>query len=275
MKFYFSGIESQREFDLLKQAGATHILMDLHQHAQVAYCHVDYNVMIDSGAYRDWKSGNYEDFHRLQQQARLYKKQVMLWDMTRYDAFVAYDVIGNPQLSYTFWQDIFRPFSFMPVWHGKHNVVDQPMRHLEEYLDRAPVVGLGGLVKLLRGGEGEKDKPEKKRLDKLRDETIEWLGELATKYSQRFHLFGCASPNAINALAPYLYSADSSIWIRGRKYGNVLFQHTGHGKFTQAHARYVPDYKEMTPDELCISNAYNIQAFCAQFHKNPPQEESA
>lgn len=244
MKFYFSGIGDKSTYALLERAGVENILVDQTDAKNIP---LGRKIgILDSGAYRLFKKNQQIDF-------RSYVQALAVWH-SRCELIVAPDVILDPEQTYLNWQAIKdAPLvrdKLIPVWQWQ-----APTAHLEEYLQEAKVVGVGGLAKIMRAGD--KTKEEKS----LREKTLKELGELCAKFPGRFHLFGLNYPKAIEQLAPFAYSSDSSFWMRGRKYRYIIFQHSINKHLTQAPARAIPEYKNLEPDELCVLSAQNIERF--------------
>lgn len=141
-------------------------------------------VAMDSGAYRSFKKG-------------------IPLPPVPYGAFdfvVSPDVIGDPEASRQAWEN---DRSKIPVWHW-----GEKMELLRWYLSETDgIVGIGGCVMLMR--------ERSKRL---------WGGlpRIVEKYSGRFHIFGANWIDLLMVLAPNLHSADTSKWLDGARYGEVL-----------------------------------------------------
>lgn len=244
MKFYFSGIGDKSTYELLERAAVENILVDQRDAKNIPLSRKI--GILDSGAYRLFKKNRQIDFGS-------YVQALSVWH-SRCELIVAPDVILNPEQTYLNWLAITGvPLvrdKLIPVWQWQ-----APTAHLEEYLGEAQIVGIGGLAKIMRAGD--KTKAELS----LREKTLSELTELCAKFPGRFHLFGLNYLKAIEKLAPFAYSADSSNWIRGRKYRFIIFQHSINKHLTQAPARAIPEYKNLDPDELCIESARNIERF--------------
>ena len=240
--FYFSGVSSRKEAELLKAAGVRHVLADPDDIANAA----GFELALDSGAYRAFKNKQELDKPRLY---ALAKEKTL-------DFVVAPDVINNGIQSRDNWNEMLWPENrpgntpVVPTWHW-----GESEELLEHYLARADIVGIGGLVPTFR--KAKYGKPwEKKRARALLAELV----ELCQRYPGRFHVFGANWEEAITALAPYARSMDSSLWLAGRRYGKVI-RCTQTGKLLRRSPG--PD-DESSPDELCVQSA---QAILTYFEK--------
>src|SRR5262245_3812162 len=120
MRLYFSGVAGASEFRMLESAGVEHLLVDPFdfKHIKPGRAH----IVLDSGAYRSYKRGVELDL----------------------------DVIGDARASQENWERLRRleiedDPPFIPVFQWGSDRGD-----LARYLDEAPVVGIGGLVTLMR-----------------------------------------------------------------------------------------------------------------------------
>jgi len=148
--------------------------------------HVDgfARIAMDSGAYRSFKKG-------------VPLPSVPSGD---FDFVVSPDVIGDPDASRLAWES---DRNKIPVWHW-----GEKMELLRWYLSETDnIVGVGGCVMLMR--------ERSKRL---------WGGlpRIVEKYPGRFHVFGANWIDLLMVLAPNLHSADTSKWLDGARYGEVL-----------------------------------------------------
>lgn len=250
MKFYFSGVRSPREAALLTQAGITHVLVDPASYTRIAPSPFP-NLVLDSGAYAAYKAGQMLTTASYAATLSELPLEVFTW-------ITCNDVIGDPAQTKANWCELNAlGYTTIPVWQWGSSLTD-----LYAYLHRAPLVGIGGLVPHLRDRRNEKlDKAAKAAWDRQRTKTLAALLGIVQQHPQRFHLFGLCWVKAFNALAPYLASADSSLWLNGRKYGLALFIHSKTGKLTLAPKAMLPTCIGMTPDELCSYNAAQINHF--------------
>lgn len=141
-------------------------------------------IAMDSGAYR------------------ASKKDVALPEIPEgnWDFVVAPDVIGDPEASREAW---LKDTTKMPVWHW-----GEPMALLRWYLEQTDgIVGIGGCVHLMR-----------KRSGAL------WHGlyKICQQHPGRFHVFGANWLAMLDWIAPYVSSADTSKWLDGARYGEII-----------------------------------------------------
>ena len=264
MIFYFSGIKSGTEMDMLREAGVRHVLVDPFDLAHVAG--FDGHVALDSGAYREFKGGKTMALNAYTEIAQ----------SREFDLIASKDVIGNPVLSFRRWNELRLLLpprlssKVMPVWQWG---ADKDL--LAAYLRESEIVGIGGLVPVLhkdRSLEGE----ERKAADRERERVLRQLVRLAKQYPGRFHAFGLCWPKAITHLAPYLHSADSSIWLRGARYYEVITvrqSSKGSRYLASSHYRYddrADDWRQIESRVLrrvlCVESARNLNGFINAHH---------
>jgi len=235
MKLYFSGIAGRREFEMLETAGVKHLLADQFdlRHVGAGRAH----VALDSGAYRASKKGLSLN---LQEYLSFARKN------GPFDFAVALDKIGDPESSRENWESLRRLKStddppFIPVfqWGGEED-------DLKRYLDEAAVVGIGGLVTLMR----DKDM---KMLDQL--------GCVCSIYPNRFHIFGINFLEAIQTLKSLVVSGDTSKWLDGGRYAHLIFKNTRTGRLSQAPVKALK--LDLNREERCIESALNLEDFIA------------
>jgi hypothetical protein len=234
MKLYFSGISDDSAYRMLKQAGGKHLLVDPSDYAHIPAKRP--HVALDSGAYRAFNRG-----YRLDPEKYL----VFALGHGPFDFTVSPDVIGNPRASRENWERLRRLTPkheltrFMPVfqWGGNR-------RDLERYLDEAPVVGIGGLVMMMRAKD---------------EEMLDQLGELCSIYPRRFHIFGINFLKAIEQLKDLIISGDTSKWLDGGRYHHLIFTNIKTGRLSQAPAKALG--LTLSREELCIQSAQNLEDF--------------
>jgi hypothetical protein len=130
---------------------------------------------------------------------------------------------------------------FVPTWHWGD---DREL--LEQYLTESWLVGIGGLVPLMR----------------QKDETmLAELTALCERQLGRFHIFGCNWVKAIEQLTGLAASLDSSKWLDGGRYGSIIFKHTRNGHLQAAPARYIPQYQHLDRRGRCVASARNIELY--------------
>lgn len=148
-------------------------------------------ILIDSGAWSAFNSGveisivNYMNF--LQENL----------DLGLIDHYVSMDVIGDSDLSLTFWLIMRKKgFSPIPVYHYKEDE-----KYLKYYAKRSELIAIGGTV------------PEQnKRI------VADWVRVIVWTYPEiKFHLLGSSSRKIIDTVD--LFSVDSSTWIMQAKNG--------------------------------------------------------
>ena len=122
---------------------------------------------------------------------------------------------------------------------------------LAEYLDHAPVVGIGGLVPLLRRRKAHEEPPPVDR-----ERTLADLVDLAARHPGRFHAFGLCWAKALDALWGLLASADTSHWL-SRRNGYVLNVHTQWGYLQETPFRALGH----EPDEACLESIKALLGF--------------
>jgi hypothetical protein len=247
MEFYFSGVASDVEFNMLKAAGVSRVLVD-----PADLPNVDGwtgQVALDCGAYRAWKGGKTFSFHDYMRIAEHWR---------RFTFITSYEQIeGSPLQNYRHWRHMLAcGVRAMPVWQWNTKTV--PL--LRRYLDEAPRVGIGGMVKILRAKGDAAD--QTKELERQRAVAFDQLSELCGRYPRRFHLFGANWLHALEALKDTLASADSSKWLDGRRYRMLIFEHTRTGHLHAAPSRAMK-CGEWDGDRLSIENARNLERFLA------------
>ena len=141
-------------------------------------------IAMDSGAYR------------------AFKKEVALPAIPagNWEFVVSPDVIGDPQASWSAWM---AEKSKMPVWHW-----GEPMKLLRWYLQEAKgVIGIGGCVDKMRERSGPL-----------------WHGlyKICQMHPGRFHVFGANWLELLSRISPYIVSADTSKWLDGARYGEII-----------------------------------------------------
>lgn len=243
MKFYFSGIASKKELAMLQVADIKRVMVDVFQADNIS----DWSGsrILDSGAYAMSKG-------------RQVSVGIGLWQIgvedlatvrPGWDLVFALDKIGDPDTTLYNWRFLQQQNSwltFTPVYQW-----GAPLDHLHEYLSASNIVGIGGLVQMMR----EKNQP-----------MLDSLATLCQQYPKRFHIFGINWPKAITLLRDSIYSADSSKWLDGARYRRAIFEHSTYGYLATAPARFVtrnyPELEGISREDLCSWNACNIAAFC-------------
>ncbi|MBK9497278.1 MAG: hypothetical protein IPO08_22720 [Xanthomonadales bacterium] len=257
MIFWFSGVTSHRDAALLQLAGVQHVLIDTFDWpaTQLDGAPKFKHLMLDSGAYR------------------MFRREIA-WDTGDhltglsmitgpFDHVVALDVIGNPIATRGNWEKVYRTrndYQFMPVWQW-----GAPLDDLKYYLDEAPLVGVGGLVPLIRSRRKDKlSQAEARAWTQSRLKVLELLTSLAQMYPQRLHAFGLSWLEAVNQLRPYLFSADASHWLIGRKDRMIIFQDPDSGELQEVKAKHYPylDLADTSGDLLAVACARALNQYC-------------
>lgn len=272
--FYFSGIGEIKSYDLLKINGASHLLVDPHDLANVSTWQGP--LALDSGAYRLFKEGMKKGAP-LELTPAMTAELLRPLDPNRFTFITTCDVIGNPEKTYRNWRTLMRDYRLttMPVWQW-----GAPIEHLREYLSESQLVGLGGTVPLLRNKQAkdfaaeitvrgipvtrEMLKQAVKSYEASRRAILEQLGEICARYPGRFHFFGLCWMQAINQLTPYLFSADSSLWLEGARKGLAVFVHAQTGKLAHAPKRAIPETRSLERDDLLGFNIREIEHFFSE-----------
>jgi len=160
-----------------------------------ALCESVADLTIDSGAFTAWRQdtaidlGAYTDW--------------LVAGAPPFATCVALDVIGDADASVRNWREmLLRALSLaprlMPVWHEC-----DPPEHLDEYVARSGIVGLGRIA-------GRRSQPK----------TFTFYDEAFNRHPDaRFHALGNASPTT---LEPYPFASfDSTGWQRDASYSHA------------------------------------------------------
>jgi hypothetical protein len=208
MNIYFSGIAGAFEYQMLVSAEVERMLVDPFNHKHIPPGRA--GVALDSGACLAFENNLKLDLDWYLNFVRNHGP---------FDFAVSLDVIGNSRAGRENWDRLRRLRStddpeFVPVfqWGG----ADDDLKH---YLDEAPVVGIGGLVHLMK----KKDRP-----------TLEQLGSLCALHPGRFHIFGCDWLRAIMELHRLVNSMDTSKWLDGERFADPNSDATGSKALSQA-----------------------------------------
>lgn len=255
VKLYFSGIDSEKTLRMVLDAGGSHVLVTPSQWAGIE-SPLPEARFLDCGSYEYFKAGkegnpvDYLHFaHNLP---------------GKWPVKVAYDVIGDAERTMGYWREIFKPFYypdlgtvFTPIYQW-----GAPRDHLSEYLDSRELVGIGGMVRLFRGGHQQKDKSLKAQLDSQRDRAIDELHDLCSTYPGRFHIFGINSLKAIDAVYGLAASGDTSKWLDGARYGYAIFRNTKTNKLSQAPAKFIPGWEGLDREGRCKGAVKTFEQYC-------------
>ena len=248
MKMYFSGVDKDT-ITLLRQAGVTRLVVNPNDVALTA----GFNFALDSAAYPAFKANRrvvVEDHLATVARIRL----------TYTPDFAAMpDVINDGGETHERWQQLRRHhLDLMPVWHW-----GSPEEWLHEYLADADLVGIGGLVPRIRNRWDEKlDKPSRAAWDRERLKVLDQLAALCQQNPGRFHLFGLCWPKACEVLRDSAASADTSLWLAGRRYHFALIEHSRTHHLQAAPAKMIETFRSLDGDALCVENAKVLAAYC-------------
>jgi hypothetical protein len=255
MKYYFSGVMSTAELDILREAGASRILLDLYAWSKLSAGTAFARICLDSGAYRAFKNGGVLDLDDWASAANPIAESVEHIEM-----MVAPDVIGNPELTRRSYERILEQYPHIdciPVWQWGASEDD-----LQYYLDRCEVVGLGGLVPYLRSRRRDRlPKDARKAWDEQRHAVLEQVIEVCQAHPGRFHFFGLGWPPAIKALKSLLYSADGTLWLYPARYGLAVFANTQTGRLSYAPANLISDFKSLSRRERLVLAVQEMETY--------------
>lgn len=139
MNLYFSGIAGEAEYHILESAGVKRLLVDQFDLKHVPPEHAQ--VALDSGVYRAFKR---------HLKLELADYLAVARNKGPFDFAVALDVIGDAQATRENWRRLLSLRSvddppFIPVFQWGGHPDD-----LKRYLDEDRIVGIGGLVNLMR-----------------------------------------------------------------------------------------------------------------------------
>lgn len=246
MIYYQSGVSSGGDAAILQRCGVQHVLVD---QFDVATCYGRFDhVALDSGAFRAMR-------RKVDLFLDEYCEAVV--DIQKdFDFVVSLDVIGNPAQSMENWLWLrLNGLDCIPVWH-----FDTDQSWLHKYLDLTDgIIGIGGLAGIFRDTENP-----------ARGGILRQLHTLCDKHPDRFHIFGLNWVKAINELKDTAHSADSSLWLRGARYGTSVFRNSRHGTLSQAPSWVLEQWAEKNGKEahprdrtgLLRGNARSIDRYC-------------
>lgn len=246
MRFYFSGLSGKNDALMLQQAGIHRVLVNP---TKIHLVEGFYRVALDSNAYHYFRHGGTLDVISYMEAAV----------SGNYVWVSAPDVIGDSKATYQNWviannwlKQNFKkpPIKMVPIWGW-----GTPKKYLNYYLRCSKIVGIGGLVMLMRQGKSENLEERAIAYKMLRQ-----LKTLCQQYPQRFHIFGCNWTVALNHLRGLAYSADSSLAWDGGRYGLII--NSRNGKLIRTPAWELGF--EGNREGRCIACARNIRRFMAQ-----------
>lgn len=212
MKWFHSGLEKSEAIVLGRipkdSEAPTNVLFDLYNHANAQHVIGANRRILDNGAYRLYK----QDLSLTPASWLLgVQRALQTWNAADIEFIVGPDIVGDPEESHKMWlntincrDDILVEYDVdtIPVWQWGAS-----WKVLGDYLNWSRIVGIGGCVQWLRDQNHE---------------NLERLAEILKADPGRYHIFGLNWIKAINEVAPYAYSADSSKWIDAARYGHKL-----------------------------------------------------
>lgn len=228
---------------MLKQAGAIHWLADPVDFENLPLG-LHYRVL-DSGAYRAFKSGNPLNLETWLEDLRRFHG--------RYQWAIMPDTLGDhleTRKAWRRWRDMglryedecgSNSFDVIPVWQW-----GSKLRDLDWFLGDAPFVCLGGLVPAMRAKD---------------EGVLSELKSICRDYGNQLHFLGLNWLKALEELKPMLLSADTSKWLDGARYGHIIMLDAG-GRLRQQHRNNSPEHRGMDREQLCVECAKNMRLFC-------------
>ncbi len=239
--FWFSGVDSEDELLMLREAGVHQFLVDPFQFSRLKseFLETD-ELILDSGAYAQFKDPN------LTLELDDYIEIAASWN---FSYVVAPDVFGNAARTLTRWNTVKNLFlPWIPVWQYPQTGIctRSDVKQLEDYLEQSPIVGIGGLVEAMRS-----------RNQFVLDDVL----RLCVRFPRRLHIFALCNAHAINRYKDYALSGDSSTWLSAARRGEVLHV-DANGHLTRSHARKigVSDDRQVR----CVTSARNLLNFCTK-----------
>ncbi len=196
MRYYFAGSKPSRS--ILEEVGANKILVSYldFKGDEVETLKPTEQVFLDSGAFGAWSKGRVIDIQVYIEYLKKHKD--------RFAVYANLDVIGDPEKTLEN-QKIMEAAGLHPLPTVHYGADD---KYLHFYGANYPYIALGGLV------------PLTKERAKLRN----WLNhcfKILTPYIRdkglKIHGFGMGSSDVLSQY-PF-YSADSTSWLAGAKYG--------------------------------------------------------
>lgn len=203
---------------MLQAAGVTRVLVD---YIDIVHLGEDRrwltDVAIDSATYKFRKDQQKQ--HELPAYRTLVHDEAASGLPVRWASQI--DIWQEPMLTMRNWREV-RAFGdtnppFLPIWPW-----GSPLGMLHEMLDTAPIVGIGGLVPMMRA----------------KDETMyAGLGELLDRWPQRLHIFGANWLKVIQTYNHRAASLDTSKFLDGGRYGHIIYIDSRNQMLRQAPAR--------------------------------------
>lgn len=234
---------------MLQAAKTSHWLIDPFDLACLeAFIPKTVELVLDSGAYKLWKQNE----QVIDVRAYLQTVESFISKGFSFARIVAPDVFGDFERTWDNWQQVKDiSYPWMPVW-GWGDSRDRLLR----YLDDAPVVGVGGLVPLMRMGSWG-NAEEKEQAQAMLDQ----LEALCHEFPNRLHIFGINWLKAIER-CKLAASGDTSKAWDGARYAHIIFQNTKTGKLQQCKSNLIPEYAHLYRPERCIESAKTLNLYC-------------
>lgn len=271
MKLYFSGIASPKEAEILRTVGVRDCLTDPEDWRNMMDITESLSrCALDSGAYRAFKAGAPLDVDAWMKRLRMmslngwtdsYRKRD-----PRLDFVTMPDVLGDHEATWARWNALAdNRLAYLDdgvLWFDKVIPVWQwgaPREHLESMIrwaksgqeavdeygfDFSCMVAVGGCVPWMR----EKD-----------TKALAELVEICQEHGKWIHVLGLNWIEAVQQLDPLVRSCDTSKWIDGARYGDVILNENG--KLIQLHKRKA-GMASATREELMAACAKALDDYC-------------
>ncbi len=273
MKMYFSGLASPAEAAILQSVGVRDCLTDPDDWSNMMdIAYAPFRCALDSGAYRAFKAGAPLEVDAWMNRLRRLSLNGWTKDFRKreprpsLDFVTMPDVLGDHEATWARWNDLMdKRIEYLddgvlwidkviPVWQWGAPIehlesmirgsVDYEQRNTEFGFDFTTTIAVGGCVPWMR----EKDTTALARLVEICQQHGKWL-----------HILGLNWIEAIEQLDPLVRSCDTSKWIDGARYGDVIINEGG--KLIQQHKRMV-GMASATREELMASCAKALNDYC-------------
>jgi hypothetical protein len=236
MRFYFSGVEGKAELAMLREAGASRLLVDPTQLARLDGELDGFRLALDSGAYRLFKQNKPRHLAG-------YAYTVEEWQNRGYafDFVTTLDDLGDRQRTWRDWLDLSLMLDcyVLPVWHYSQPEMIDLFLYWDKLAGTNLGIGVGGLVPYLFTDASKE----------AREQCRKFVGALCDSMAGRYRLFGSCDLPLLNAVKDTALSADSSFWLRGRRRGVGFYVNSKTGQLCQANKwlmeKLAPDYPEI------------------------------
>jgi len=211
MRIYFAGVDRPSFLAELDRCGAKRILIsyaDYRKSFSTFSKHLDkysFSILLDSGAYSAFTRG-------IKLSVEEYAEFLHQWGHY-FEAYFNLDVIGDFDATWNN-QDYLESQGLHPIPVFHYGEPPEILRFMTQKYKR---IGIGGMVPISNA-----------LLDKWLP-TIFFDKEGKEKYTDtQFHALGLTTTYLLEKY-PW-YSADSTKWLIGRKFGHTLYEHKGRGK---------------------------------------------